>query len=61
MNDDVSDYEIADAMIRLGGAFMKRLGAAAMHADPVNLAKLRAAFPLEWNEYRDLARRCARA
>jgi hypothetical protein len=49
-----SDFEIAETMQRCGGSFFRHLGAAAHHADPVNLAKLKAVFADEWAEYQQL-------
>lgn len=50
-----TDYEIIDAMIQYGGGFVAKLGHLFHYADPANQARLRAAFPEYWAEYRDLA------
>ena len=51
---ELTDHEIVETMMRFGGRFMQRLGAAALYADPQNLAKLKAAFAVEWEDYRKL-------
>ena len=38
-------------MIEYGGSFISKLGAAALAADPVNLKKIRDAFPDYWANY----------
>ena len=55
MSTDVTDVEITDAMVRYGGSFAVKVGEAYDRADPVNRAKLKAAFPEEWERYRQLA------
>lgn len=45
---------VAKAMVRYGGSFISKLGEALYRADPGNTAKLRAAFPEEWNKYKEL-------
>ena len=42
-------------MQKYGGGFVKTLAKAAMTADEVNYARLQAAFPEIWDQYRDLA------
>jgi hypothetical protein len=39
------------AMSKYGGSFVKCLANAALHADVVNLDKLKKAFPEYWAEY----------
>jgi hypothetical protein len=51
----VSDYEVAEAMIQLGGSFVQALGRLHRLADAVNQAKLRAAFEDYFDGYRELA------
>lgn len=53
------DLAVVGAMELLGGSFVKALAVAALKADPINLARLRAAFPDYWREYADLAARAA--
>jgi hypothetical protein len=38
-------------MIRFGGSFVSALGRAAVHADPINLEKIKNAFPDYWDCY----------
>ena len=52
----VTDYAVVEAMRALGGAFIRALAIAFERADPFNAAKLKAAFPDEWQEYTELAR-----
>ena len=52
---DVPDGEIIVAMYGYGGSFVRALAEAWQRADPINQAKLRAAFPEYWAQYRDLA------
>lgn len=47
----VNDFEIQDAMIRYGGAFVRALAQAAYCADEIDLAKLKDAFPGYWRHY----------
>lgn len=39
------DYKIADNMEKYGGSFVKALAECIRRADPVNMMKLREAFP----------------
>lgn len=57
---DPDDYAVALAMVMYGGSFVKALGQAWSKADAVNSAKLKAAFPAEWEKYRELAQMQAR-
>lgn len=50
-----SDYEITEAMLIYGGSFMRALGQACRAADPENLARIKAAFAEEWEEYSSIA------
>lgn len=50
-----TDFAIVEAMSRFGGSFAKALAAAFQRADPDNFARLRAAFPELWSEYREVA------
>lgn len=49
------DFDTIDAMRIYGGGFVKALAEAAFHADPQNLARLKAAFPDYWATYREMA------
>ena len=42
-------------MVEYGGGFVSKLGAAALAADPVNLKKIRDAFPDYWANYARMA------
>ena len=42
-------------MIEYGGSFISKLGTAALAADPVNLKKIRDAFPDYWANYLNMA------
>ena len=43
-------------MIEYGGSFVRKLGAAALVADPENLAKIKAAWPEYWSQYDRMAK-----
>ena len=45
------DRQTIQNMARYGGEFVKCLANAALHADNINLEKLKAAFPEYWVEY----------
>jgi hypothetical protein len=51
----IADDEVIEAMTTYGGGFARALGEAASRADPENLARLKAAFPLLWTKYGQLA------
>lgn len=53
MND--KDIDIIEAMEKYGGSFVVALAQAARRADSINLAKLKAAFPEYWEQYRTMA------
>ena len=50
------DYKIMEAMIKYGGSFVKALGEASAHADPINFEILKNAFPKYWKEYEGMAK-----
>jgi len=52
---NVTDRDVARTMQEYGGSFVRALGAAALAADPVNLKKLRDAFPDYWANYMKMA------
>jgi len=56
MAENVSDLEIILTMATFGGSFARALAQAAMTADPVNLRRLRDAFPEMWAQYAEVAR-----
>ena len=47
----ITERDVARCMIEHGGSFISKLGAAALAADPVNLKKIRDAFPDYWANY----------
>lgn len=53
--NEMSDYEIIDAMVTLGGSFVKALGRCFQTADAINFQKLKDAFPEYWKQYDELA------
>lgn len=55
--ETVTDHEVIDAMLALGGNFIQHLARAFMAADPVNQQRLKDAFADEWRRYTDLAAR----
>lgn len=61
MSDDVTDFEVANAMQMFGGAFVSRLGQLWAYGDETNRARLKAAFPEYWAVYTHMAlsRRCS--
>lgn len=46
---------VSESMIKRGGSFVRSLGEALQHADPINAAKIKQAFPEYWDEYKVLA------
>jgi hypothetical protein len=50
------DDAITDAMIRYGGSFVATLGTLYRKGDPINQARLKAAFPDVWAEYAELVK-----
>ena len=59
MTADELDDQVTDAMMRFGGGFISRLGQLFRYADPVNQARLKAAFPDYWAQFAELARAAA--
>lgn len=51
-----TDLEVVNVMSKHGGSFVQALARAAMLADPINHAKLKAAFLEYWDEYAELHR-----
>ena len=47
----ITDGEVIQAMQTHGGGFVKRLAELAKVADSVNLARIKAAFPVYWSNY----------
>ena len=50
------DFDVASTMIEYGGSFVRKLGAAALVADPDNLAKIKATWPDYWAQYDRMAK-----
>ena len=48
----VNDRDVASTMIEFGGSFVRKLGAAALVADPENLGKIKATWPDYWDKYK---------
>ena len=51
----ITERDVARCMVEYGGSFISKLGAAALAADPVNLKKIRDAFPDYWANYLNMA------
>ena len=49
-----NDYYIREAMRSFGGSFVQALAECLEHADPINYAKLEAAFPEYIKEYQKI-------
>jgi hypothetical protein len=47
----ITEWDIADALIRYGGSFAQGLGHLYRRADEANRRRLRHAFPELWDEY----------
>lgn len=60
MVDDVDDFEVIEAMTRYGGSFIKHIGEAASCADMRNMAKIKAMWTEEWNQYASFVKKEAR-
>ena len=52
----MTDRKTIEAMMEYGGSFVRKLGAAALVADPENLAKIKAAWPEYWSQYDRMAK-----
>lgn len=55
-DDDDRDYQITEAMLRMGGSFVRALAMAYRVGDHTNRHKLKAAFPDYWQKYAGLSR-----
>jgi hypothetical protein len=51
----LSDLDVIDAMEKYGGSFVKALAETARRADPINLRRVKAAWPEYWNQYVHMA------
>jgi hypothetical protein len=52
----VNDRMVIDTMMEYGGSFVRKLGAAALVADPENLRKIKNAWPDYWAQYGRMAK-----
>jgi hypothetical protein len=50
------DYDVALTMIEYGGSFVRKLGAAALVADPENMGKIKTTWPDYWAQYDRMAK-----
>lgn len=51
MIDQEESLRVATNMDLYGGSFVKALGGALIHADPINQQKIKDAFPEYWKQY----------
>lgn len=51
----INDRDVARTMIDYGGSFVRKLGAAALVADPENMGKIKATWPDYWAKYARMA------
>ena len=51
----MSDYEITNTMIALGGSFVSKLGQLYQFGDRENQARIKAAWPELFEQYAELA------
>lgn len=52
LREGTRNYWTIEAMSKYGGSFVKALAEMARRADPQNLAKIKAAWPEYWTEYK---------
>jgi hypothetical protein len=52
----VTDKKTIETMMEYGGSFVRKLGAAALVADPDNLAKIKSTWPDYWSQYDRMAK-----
>jgi hypothetical protein len=52
----MKDFDVAFTMIEYGGSFVRKLGAAALVADPENLKKIKGTWPEYWSQYDRMAK-----
>ena len=53
MIDVDEHFRVSKYMTKYGGSFFAKIGEALFRADLINAAKLKAAFPEEWQKYKD--------
>jgi hypothetical protein len=51
----MTDYDVAEAMLTMGGSFMRYLALAFRAADAVNQRRIKDTFAEEWRQYHKLA------
>ncbi len=56
MIDHSEKIDVAEAMEKYGGSFVKKLSSLVYCADPVNLAKIKNAWPEYWDQYLQLSK-----
>jgi hypothetical protein len=47
---------VSQNMLKYGGCFIRGIGEALVHADEINTAKIKVAFPDEWAKYLEMSR-----
>lgn len=52
----MTDKKTIETMMEYGGSFVRKLGAAALVADPDNLAKIKSTWPDYWSQYDRMAK-----
>jgi hypothetical protein len=52
----IDKIDVAQAMILRGGSFVQCLGQALLRADEINAAKIKLAWPVEWERYEGFVR-----
>ena len=52
----MNDRQIINTMMEYGGSFVRKLGAAALVADPEYVAKIKATWPDYWSQYARMAK-----
>lgn len=52
----MTDRKTIETMMEYGGSFVRKLGAAALVADPENLRKIKATWPDYWSQYDRMAK-----
>ena len=52
----MTDKKTIETMMEYGGSFVRKLGAAALVADPDDLAKIKSTWPDYWSQYDRMAK-----
>lgn len=58
--DEITPLEIANAMEKCGGSYVKAFGAALKNADEENIEKIKETWPEYWDHYTKIAKRIAK-